>query len=174
MAAEPKPNQVARTHRVERCSWRSLGAAYRLHRDCFPYPYPIWRMIGYRWSPDSRVFIVRDRGQVVGYLIATITQHLRPPRRVGEIISLAVRREWRRQGVGTDLLLAALDFFSGRDLQEIYLQVAVGNEEAQAVYRRLGFAITERLPSYYIDGEDAYLMCLTGTTDEPRPVAPTP
>ncbi|HYM53423.1 MAG TPA: ribosomal-protein-alanine N-acetyltransferase, partial [Candidatus Dormibacteraeota bacterium] len=39
------------------------------------------------------------------------------------------------------------------------LEVRVGNEVAQALYRSFGFAVEGRRPRYYTDdGEDAYVM----------------
>ena len=51
-----------------------------------------------------------------------------------------------------------------RRLRELFrvemlrLEVRVSNEPAINLYRKLGFRIVERVPGYYPDGEDAYVM----------------
>ena len=46
-------------------------------------------------------------------------------------------------------------------MQSAFLEVRVGNEAAQEMYRRFGFQVTGRRPKYYRDNdEDAILMTL--------------
>jgi len=39
-----------------------------------------------------------------------------------------------------------------------YLEVRVTNEEAIALYKKLGFEVTRTVHGYYADGEDAFVM----------------
>lgn len=76
----------------------------------------------------------------------------------GHVISIAVKPEWRRRGIGTRLMTALLSTFKKKRLKKAILEVAVSNEGAIAFYRHLGFEIATVLRNYYPWGEDAYLM----------------
>lgn len=55
------------------------------------------------------------------------------------IMSLAVADRFRRQGLGREILSAALRWARMRGARIAWLQVEAGNEGAQALYRNLGF-----------------------------------
>jgi [ribosomal protein S18]-alanine N-acetyltransferase len=77
------------------------------------------------------------------------------------IATFAAHRDFRRQGIGSRLLVAALA--DGRRLgaKRAILEVRETNLEAQAMYRKFGFEVTGRRPGYYRDnGETALLMTL--------------
>ncbi len=153
------PKTKASRPDVRRCRWPSLPAVYRLHQACFPYPYPFSRFVGYQFLQHTRI-LVTGPGEPVGYVIAAVTPRDFPPRAVGEIISLAVLAEHRRHGHGEALLRQAIQWLWTRPIDRVLLQVAVDNRGAQALYERLGFERLERLPAYYVSGEDAFLMSL--------------
>jgi len=44
------------------------------------------------------------------------------------------------------------------DTTEVYLEVRVSNTPAISLYEKLGFRVVGRIPRYYSDGEDAYIM----------------
>jgi ribosomal-protein-alanine N-acetyltransferase len=103
-------------------------------------------------ATDRDGFIVARRGAgVVGYVLA-----IRRGRR-GLIMSIAVLPEFKRKGIGTSLMKAALAQLS--KCANVFLQVDVANEGAIKFYRRLGFAETGRVhPRYYPNGHDAVEM----------------
>jgi ribosomal protein S18 acetylase RimI-like enzyme len=43
-------------------------------------------------------------------------------------------------------------------IEELWLEVKSGNEEAVGLYTKLGFIIVSVLPEYYSDGSDALRM----------------
>ncbi|NUQ01666.1 MAG: GNAT family N-acetyltransferase [Armatimonadetes bacterium] len=144
--------------RIERCGWLRLPTVYRIHRGCFPHPYPLWRFVVYLLGAESRIYVALLENEVRGYVIGTVTAQQRPYL-TGEIISLAVLPEWRSRGIGRLLLEAAERFLSRSGISEIFLQVAVSNDVARALYQQMGYQQLDRLPRYYLNGEDAYLMC---------------
>ncbi|MEJ2365021.1 MAG: GNAT family N-acetyltransferase [Deltaproteobacteria bacterium] len=73
----------------------------------------------------------------------------------GHVISMAVKSELRRKGIGTILLQEATAHCAGRPL---LLEVRVSNVGAQEFYLALGFNFIGRAKGYYHDGEDALLM----------------
>ncbi len=71
-----------------------------------------------------------------------------------EILTLAVRPDRRRRGVGAALVRAASDQAIGLGAGRIFLEAAVGNVAARALYAGLGFAEVGRRKAYYAVGPD--------------------
>lgn len=67
----------------------------------------------------------------------------------GEILTLAVLPSGRRHGVATQLVLAAAAHARQLGAEQLFLEVAVTNDAARALYARLGFAETGRRKGYY-------------------------
>ena len=74
-----------------------------------------------------------------------------------ELQNLAVLPAYRRRGVAQALLDALFTEAQKRDCENIFLEVAAGNEPAQALYRKNGFVPVGKRPGFY-RGEDAVLM----------------
>jgi len=83
------------------------------------------------------------------------------PKRVGHLVSIAVLREYRGRGIGSALLQETIDVLRSRyDVESVFLEVRVSNRPAISLYKKFGFQIVRRIPHYYRDGEDAYVMVL--------------
>jgi ribosomal-protein-alanine N-acetyltransferase len=67
----------------------------------------------------------------------------------GEILTIAVARKFRRQGLGRDLMEAVLRELHAERAEELFLEVDETNVAAIALYRRLGFKEVARRPGYY-------------------------
>jgi ribosomal-protein-alanine N-acetyltransferase len=75
------------------------------------------------------------------------------------IISIAVRSQYRKEGIGEALLISIIDLATKSNADVITLEVRASNEIAQALYRKYGFRVVGRHPRYYSDNsEDAVLM----------------
>ncbi len=108
-------------------------------------------------------FLVADLdGQAVGYAMCRIEYGLSNVKfgfcHKGHIISIAVLSEHRKKGLGQALMDQAMIAMKGYGSSEYYLEVRVSNQPAVEMYQKLGYHIGKRLRSYYMDGEDAYLM----------------
>jgi ribosomal-protein-alanine acetyltransferase len=76
-----------------------------------------------------------------------------------EILNLAVGADWRRRGIGSGLMQAALQEARERGAHRAFLEVRESNTGAQAFYARLGFSQDGRRRNYYRDPpEDALLL----------------
>jgi [ribosomal protein S18]-alanine N-acetyltransferase len=71
-----------------------------------------------------------------------------------EILTLAVRPDRRRHGSGAALVCAAADEAMVRGAGHIFLEVALGNTAARALYTGLGFVIVGQRKGYYASGPD--------------------
>jgi ribosomal-protein-alanine N-acetyltransferase len=75
-----------------------------------------------------------------------------------EILALAVVPRLRRQGRGAALLAAAERWAAEGGARAMYLEVAVDNRPAGALYRRAGYLPAGRRRAYYRDGRDALVL----------------
>lgn len=137
-----------------------------INRICLPenYTYSFFYSI-FKSNPEG--FLVAEvDGKIAGYVMSRVewgsskidTLRLR---RLGHIVSIAVLPEYRRRGIGRALMrevLNALRRVYGCD--EVYLEVRVTNIQAINLYHSLGFKVVKVAKSYYVDGEDAYVMAL--------------
>jgi len=111
--------------------------------------------------PEMRTFLKgawamvaqNRRGTVVGFVMT----------RRNRVVTLDVLPEYRRRGIGRALMEAC-----EKRMQpgKAMLEVGVRNREAQALYRALGYTRVKRLPCYYPNGEDGWLLektCLPGS-----------
>lgn len=77
----------------------------------------------------------------------------------GHIVTIAVRPEYRRQGIGELLLVAALEAAIEAGQDEVTLEYRISNQAARALYEKYGFAKVGVRARYYSDNhEDAVLM----------------
>lgn len=104
----------------------------------------------------------RGESRVIGYV------GLRVEERHTHISTLAVHPDWRGRGLGEALLLTALEQTLNLRLDRVTLEVRVSNYVAQRLYIKYGFRIVSIYKSYYLDGEDAWLMQAEIGTPEGR------
>jgi ribosomal-protein-alanine N-acetyltransferase len=75
-----------------------------------------------------------------------------------QILSFAVDPDWRRLGIGRELLKALLSSLRGEGVGVVMLEVRASNLGAQALYREAGFKTNGERPRYYPGGESALLL----------------
>lgn len=92
-----------------------------------------------------------------GRLVAFAILFLSGPR-VAQIITIDVLPEWRRQGIGNELMSQIEDLAQRRKLRRMILQVDINNRDALPLYQKWGYRIKSFLPDYYGPGMDAFLM----------------
>jgi ribosomal-protein-alanine N-acetyltransferase len=82
-----------------------------------------------------------------------------------EVLSLAVRGNVQRQGIGRRLMQSACRILRERGATRLILEVAADNRPALSLYRTLGFLECGRRPGYYVQGRsepvDALVLDLT-------------
>lgn len=75
------------------------------------------------------------------------------------IVTIAVRREDRRQGIGELLLVSALEAALEAGQNQVTLEYRISNHAARALYQKYGFRQVGVRARYYSDNhEDAVLM----------------
>ncbi len=73
---------------------------------------------------------------------------------------MMVEPDARGQGVGRELLVAAIDWARGRGAHKMALEVWPHNERAQALYRSVGFEVEGRLIHHYRRNSGELWDCL--------------
>src|SRR4030067_1421735 len=82
------------------------------------------------------------------------------------IATLAVEPEYRRQGIGRNLLATALREAAHIGMREATLEVRANNLAAQRLYQKFMFEIVGFRPHYYRDNsEDALIMTMKNLGD---------
>lgn len=115
-----------------------------------PWSAAMWRE-ELRGQHGTYLALEEPEGGLIGYIgVKRVADEL-------HLMTLAVRREYRRRGYAKTLINAGLEVYSGA--RTVYLEVRPSNAAARALYESLGFQNTGRRPRYYGD-EDALLMTL--------------
>ncbi len=136
---------------VERDYWDVL----QIDREAFSpsnAAYDVYLYLKY----GSVIFVAEIDRRVVGYVTVMEMEE-----RDAKIMSIAVKREFRRMGIGSRLLDEAIRWCRARGKRRLLLEVRVSNHPAQNLYKKKGFRVIGVNPNYYSDGEDAYIMSLT-------------
>src|SRR2546423_690665 len=105
-------------------------------------------------SPESVAYrAVTPDGAMVGFIVGLVE-----PERTGHITTLGVAPEHRRRRIAERMLGKVEESFRRRRVVTVRLEVRAVNTGAQALYRNLGYVVTQRLPRYYSNGGDGLMM----------------
>jgi ribosomal-protein-alanine N-acetyltransferase len=84
------------------------------------------------------------------------------------INNLAVREDFRGQGLGTALLRHVLQAGARRGAERATLEVRRSNIPALRLYERLGFEVAATRPNYYVSPPEDALILWRGALNESR------
>ncbi len=117
---------------------------------CFPdgHAYTPVEMRAFLRNATDVLVVENRRRRVVAFLIA----------RRGRIVTLDVLPEYRRRGIATLLMEECERRARRAGADKAVLEVAARNRAAYALYRKLGYRRSRRLPGYYQNGEDGWRM----------------
>jgi ribosomal-protein-alanine N-acetyltransferase len=142
-----------RDHSIEPLTIDDARAISALHREDFARP----------WSGDEFATLL-EQPTVFGFIAHETGRRLDPPAGFvlarlaageGEILTIAVARAHRRQGLGWRLMSSVLGELHGQRAEALFLEVDERNFPAIALYRRLGFREVGKRPGYYRTPEGA-------------------
>ena len=123
------------------------AALHEIASQTFPKPWKVSDFAYFIGHPAALAFGVLNDSVLVGYFLGLLSGDDL------DVLSLAVKREWHRQGFARVLLEEALS-----KAAHVFLEVAVTNVAAMTLYQRAGFRISGMRPRYYEGKEDAMLM----------------
>jgi ribosomal-protein-alanine N-acetyltransferase len=141
VSVEPmRLEDVAAVHEIERLSFRTPWPAYAFEQEL-------------RGNRLARYVVARAGDLVVGFAGLWLMVD------DAHVTTFSVHPDWRRQGIGRQLLLGLVDLSISIGARRMTLEVRASNEAAQVLYRSFGFDVAGRRPRYYTDdGEDALVM----------------
>jgi ribosomal-protein-alanine N-acetyltransferase len=112
-------------------------------------------------SPGGVVLVCEGEpnGRLLGFLAA------RQAADEAEILNIAVLPDFRRKGVASALLQAALDGFRRSAIARVFLELRESNLPARNLYNRYGFVPSGRRTAYYHDPTEDAICMLRKLTD---------
>jgi [ribosomal protein S18]-alanine N-acetyltransferase len=106
-------------------------------------------------SPRHRYWVAECDDRIVGYTGLEL-DGLR-----AHVTTVTVASQYRKQGIGMQLMDALTAEAGQRGVTEVRLEVGIRNRDARRLYRRFGFATIGVRRGYY-PGEDALIMRARG------------
>jgi [ribosomal protein S18]-alanine N-acetyltransferase len=104
----------------------------------------------------SHFFVARQCEEMIGFVSG------RCMRDEAEILNLAVKPNFRRQGTGKALIRHLLEIFAHEQVARVFLEVRKSNATAITFYEGLGFRQVGLRPAYYSSpSESALILALS-------------
>ncbi len=130
----------------------------RLHaidQECFPagIAYSRRELAKFMKLRGAFTLVAEDDQKIAGFIIAQ-----KHPRRMGHVVTIDVLTPYRRSGLGSLLMNEVESRLRADGCDAMFLETAVDNTAAIRFYERFGYVIVKKLPAYYPDGLDGYLL----------------
>jgi len=103
-------------------------------------------------DPSHEVYLAFLDGEIVGFVVISMTGAF-----IGYVKSICTAPEWRGRGVGSRLMSFVEDRVF-REAPNVFICVSDFNEDAQRLYRRLGYEVIGELKDYLVSGKSEVLM----------------
>ncbi|MCS4537293.1 MAG: ribosomal protein S18-alanine N-acetyltransferase [Thaumarchaeota archaeon] len=139
---------------ISKCGYEDIDAILEIERRSFKFPYNKQTFWYYIVTDNAGFLVARDGEKIAGYIIFSYDEAK------ATIVSIAVDHGYRRKGIGSMLLEAALQSLP-ENINNVELQVSVRNQEAVSFYSAHSFKKISSLRKYYPDGSNAIVMALT-------------
>lgn len=162
--AEKVLEEKARGYVIRRARREDLPRVMYINRVCLPENYPLYFFEDLLKHYEKTFYVaVSPQGDVVGYIMCRVEWKpgffSKMILKSLHVVSIAVLEEHRRKGLGYALMAHAMrSGYKDYGCKETYLEVRVSNLPAIKLYEKLGYKIVKIASSYYLDGEDAYIM----------------
>ncbi len=124
-----------------------------MEQECFPQEPWSYKMLVSSFQTESFFGLVaEDDGEIAGYGGITVAADS------ADVDNIAVAEQYRRGGVGTEILNGLCNLAASKGAKEIFLEVRVSNSAAMSMYLKCGFKGAYARTRYYSDGEDCLVM----------------
>lgn len=138
---------------IQRMTANDVDAVAELDKLCFTVP---WSRQAFADEMENKIavyFTAKENGSVIGYCGFWQAAD------EADITNIAVLPQFRKQGVGGELLKSLIKKADEMGLVQINLEVRKSNEPAKRLYEKYGFEpIGERKRYYRDNNEDAVIM----------------
>lgn len=127
-----------------------------IENECFKQPYSRKELeYEFNENPVNKIIVAEFEGKIVGFIDFLITFNS------STIMQVAVTKEFRGQGIATQLL-SEMEHSFPKEIDDIVetitLEVRESNEAAKALYLKNGYELVVVKKNYYKDGENALYM----------------
>lgn len=142
-----------KTMRVRTMTREDVEPVYKLSCESFSEPWSLESISKEVDNPVAIYKVAEEAGQVIAFggMWQVIDE--------GEIINIAVQKDYQRQGIGQLILKQLIEESKARGIVLMHLEVRAGNTAAQQLYQKLGFkSIAVRKSYYHEPTEDAVIM----------------
>jgi [ribosomal protein S18]-alanine N-acetyltransferase len=149
---------------IRRMTLEDVPAVHEIDNLSFSLPWPE-RSFRYEMTqnPVTRGWVAEVDGRIGAMLVLWFVVD------EAHIATIATHPDFRRQGIGEQILVQALLDVRAEGARRAFLEVRAGNIAAQSMYRKYGFVVDGIRPRYYRDNnEDAILMSLEGLEHLPQ------
>jgi len=139
---------------IDFCSLADLDDIYAIEEAAHKHPWPYEIIESDLRHKTGQIFYIGARwnGVLCGFGAC------RREKSSLKIMNLAVHPDFRRNKIGTQLLIAMGEIGIRLGCKRATLEVRITNYAAQLLYEELGFRRIKVIPHYYEDSEDAFLM----------------
>jgi GNAT superfamily N-acetyltransferase len=90
-------------------------------------------------NPNNHVHVAEENGQLIGFVSFSVRDVIRYPKQIIEIDELFVSLEYRKQHVGTQLILLVEDAAKKLDCYRIFIESHYDHTVAHKFYESLGY-----------------------------------
>jgi ribosomal-protein-alanine N-acetyltransferase len=127
---------------------------WAIDQECFApgIAYSKAELMHYIRRQSAFTIVAENGGHIAAFVIGECVKQS------GHLITLDVREPFRRQGLGSQLMLAAEARLMESGRLTVFLETAVNNFAAIAFYKRHEYVVLKTLPRYYEGKLDALLM----------------
>jgi len=132
---------------------KDLQRIYEIEIKSFKTPYSFFTLQTLFWFNKEYFYVAELKGKVIGFIVGDLRG-----RSYGHIVSIAVDEQYRGKGIGRCLIEKLIEKFKRKGVKIVKLEVAVSNNVAQSMYKKIGFKIVDCIEKYYSNGEDAFIM----------------
>ena len=143
---------------IRKMTLADLEQVIAIDQVSFSLPWPV-RSFQFELTdnPASRCWVADLDGRIVGMVVAWLI--------VDEIhiATFATHPDFRKQGIGKDLLLHTLRSAKADGALTSFLEVREGNDIALEMYRKLGFVEHGRREGYYKDNDETAILMTLGS-----------
>lgn len=132
---------------IRRTSYKDIDPVLTLMHELGYFPEKstiIENITKYARSPEYEVFVAEAKDKLVGCISLHVMQLFHIKGNVGRITSIAVSREYRRNGIGKALVEAADEYFRSMGCVKAEVTSADHRKDAHMFYQAVGFVLDER------------------------------
>lgn len=136
-----------------------LETVYKLEREIYDTPWS-WSFFKLMAGTVKDLFLVATKNnELIGYTVAELESR-NEAGKTGHIMNIAVKKGYRKKGIGTQLMDEIERRLKEKGATDIYLEVKVSNRDAIRLYESRGYLIRSEIKDYYED-ENAFVMTKT-------------